>query len=326
MSNTLRGLVPLIPFVVVNAATDVYGGNKTQSISPITLAAVSFTFAVVLFFGLDAGRHGATKALRPFRTHRRDVIAINVMTAITWLTLLSALKYLEPAVVNVVTFAIGPACAVLLGPLVRRGSTVLATELVVAAGIFVLIGVLSWGSFAGLSGIGHVGDGQAALGLTLGVICGLAYTGTILYSKRLSDDGLSPLSSLAVRYPMTVLMAWVLVAFIGPANIGAALLPGLVIAVVSIGLTNYLGQVGIKYVEPITASLLDTLSPVFVLLLQLFDGRLHPSGLTIGCVLGITVLVGIGVAARSQLESRSTREALSVLAAEGVTDPGAQAA
>jgi hypothetical protein len=71
MSNTVRGLLSLIPIVVVNAATDVYGGNRTQSISPVTLAAV-------------------------------------------------------------------------LGPLLRRGSTVL-----VAAGILVLIGVLSWGSFAG---------------------------------------------------------------------------------------------------------------------------------------------------------------------------------
>ena len=325
MSNTLRGLVPLIPFVVVNAATDVYGGNRTQSINPIVLAAVSFTFAVVLFLGLDSGRRGVPSALRPFRTHRRDVIAINVMTAITWLTLLSALKYLEPAVVNVTTFAIGPAAAVLLTPLLRRGSRVLPSELVVSFCIFVLIGILGWGSFTGRSGIGHVGGGQATLRLTLGVICGLAYTGTILYSKRLSDSGLTPLSSLAVRYPATVIMAWVRVAFMDHPDVGAALVPGAVIAVISIGLTNYLGQVGIRYVEPITASLLDTLSPVFVLLLQLFDGRLRPSALTIGCVLGITVLVGVGVAARSRLESRTARQALSLVADDDI-EPDARAA
>ncbi|MFC7613536.1 EamA family transporter [Actinokineospora soli] len=108
MSNTARGLLWLIPFVVLVAATDVYAGFVVQSVNPITVAAVSFTIAAVLFVGTHTLRSGFAATMRPLRTHRRDVVMLNVMTAATWLTLLYSLVYLEPAVVSVISFAIGP--------------------------------------------------------------------------------------------------------------------------------------------------------------------------------------------------------------------------
>jgi drug/metabolite transporter (DMT)-like permease len=304
MSNTLRGLIPLLGYAAFIAATDVYTGNRLQSLSPVTVAAVSFTLAAVWFLGLDAGRRGLVSALRPLRTHRHDIVAINVTTAGAWLTLLFALKYLEPAVLNVIAFAIGPALTALLGPMLRRGSLVLVTERVVAIAILALIGLLSWGSVGGLSGVGKVGMGHAVLGLALGVACGLACTGNVIYSKRLIDGGLTPLSSSAVRYFLMIAMSWALVAASGTRGIGASILPGAVIALIGLGLPTYLGQVGIKHVEPITAALLDTLSPVCAFLLQLLDGRLHPSGVTLAGIAGITVCVGFGVLARRRYETR----------------------
>jgi hypothetical protein len=59
-------------------------------------------------------------------------------------------------------------------------------------------------------------------------------------------------------------------------------------------------------VEPITASLLDTLSPLVAYMLQFPDGRLHPTAFTLTCILAITALVGPGVLARSRYESRLT--------------------
>jgi drug/metabolite transporter (DMT)-like permease len=304
MSNTLRGLMPLSAFVLLNAAADVYAGNRTQSVSPIAIAAVSFTIAAVLFLLLNAGHRGVAATFRPFRTHRHDVVAINISTGVTWLTLLFSLKYLEPAVVSVVTFAIGPALTVLLGRLLRRGSLVLATEMVAAAAILILITVLSWGSLHGLSGVSKLDTGSAVLGLTFGVVCGLGYTGTLIYSKRLSDAGLPPMSTLAVRYLLMVAVSWVLVAASGTAGVGNAIVPGAGLAIIGVGVTNYLGQVGIRYVEPITASLLDTLSPVCAFGLQLFDGRLRPSDLTLACIVGITGLVAVGVVSRNRYETR----------------------
>jgi drug/metabolite transporter (DMT)-like permease len=302
MSNTARGLSPLLAYAALSAAVDVYAGNRLQGLSPTSVAAISFSLAAVFFFGLEAARNGLAATLRPVRTHTHEVVAINVSTAAVWLTLLYALKYLEPAVVNVVAFAIGPAITVLLGPLLRRGSLVLRAERAVSVGIIVVIGVLMWWSAAGLSGVRDVGTGEAALGLGLTVLCGLGCVGNNIYSKRLSDAGLTPRSTLAVRYYLMVAVCWTLTAASDNPRLGAAFLPAAVIAVIGVGVPMYLGQVGIKHVEPITAALLDTLSPVFAFALQLLDGRLRPSGFTLAGILAVTALVGTGVVARSRHE------------------------
>lgn len=57
-------------------------------------------------------RRGLPAALSPFREQRADVLAINGTTAVTWLSMLYALKFLEPAIVNVISLAIGPALTV----------------------------------------------------------------------------------------------------------------------------------------------------------------------------------------------------------------------
>jgi drug/metabolite transporter (DMT)-like permease len=295
-----RGVAPLLAFAVLSGAVDVYAGNRLQALSPLDVAAISFSLTAVFFLGGETARRGVAAALRPLLTHRRDVIAINVSTAVTWLALLYALKYLEPAVVNVVGLAVGPAFTVLLGPLLRRGSSVLAAEVAVSLGICALIGVLVWGSVTGRSGVGDVGAGQAALGVVLTLVCGLASTGNVIYSKRLSEAGRSPQSVLAIRFFLMIAVTWAMAATTESHGLAAAFVPAAVIAVIGVALPMYLIQVGIKHTEPITASLLSTLSPLFAFLLQLPDRRLHPSGLTLAGIAGITALVAVGVVARGR--------------------------
>lgn len=301
MSNTARGLWPLLGYAALTAAVDVYAGNRLQSLSPISVAAISFTLAAAFFLGLEVAGKGASSVLRLIRAQRHDVIAINLTTAATWLTLLYALKYLEPAIVNVVALAIGPALTMLLSPLLRRGSEVLAVERVISVGVLIVIAVLMWWSAVGLTGMRVDGD-QVTLGLVLTLLCGLACTGNVIYSKRLSDSGMTPQSSLAVRYFLMLAICWSLVAMSDSPQLGASFVPGAVIAVIGVALPMYLGQVGIKHVEPITASLLETLSPVCAFGLQLLDGRLRPSGYSLAGILAITALVAVGVIARSRYE------------------------
>lgn len=80
--------------------------------------------------------------------------------------------------------------------------------------------------------------------------------------------------------------------------VGAAFGPSALIALFGVALPLYLLQVGIRRTEPITASILLTLSPLFAYVLQLADHRLTPSVLTLGCVAGIVALVSAGTAAR----------------------------
>ncbi|MDQ0310096.1 drug/metabolite transporter (DMT)-like permease [Kitasatospora herbaricolor] len=303
-----RGVAPLTGFAALTAAVDVYAGNRLQSLDPLAIAAVSFSLTAVFFLGLDIARKGLAAALRPLSAQRWDVLALNVSTAVTWLSMLYALKYLEPAVVNVVGLAIGPVLTLVFGPLLRRGTTVLRAEAVVSAGICLSIAVLVWGSVTGRSGVGAVDAGDAALGLVLTLVCGLASTGNVIYSKRLSEAGLGPQSVLSVRFFLTIVVTWAAVGLGDQPGLGAVFLPAAVIAVIGVGLPLYLIQVGIKHTEPITASLLCTLSPLFAYLLQLPDRRLTQSTLTLLCILVITLLVGVGTAARGRHDLR-VREA-----------------
>lgn len=305
MSDTARGLPPLLAYAVLAGAVDVYAGDYVQALSPVTVAAISFTIATLGVGALTTVRHGVGEVVRLLWTNAWDVLALNVMTAITWLSLLYSLKYLEPAVANEVAFALGPALTALAGPLLRRGSRTLRSEVLVAVGILGLIGMLLWSSTAGLSGLQHTDPGQALLGFALAVVCGLGCVGSVIYAKRLSDAGASASATVTVRYALLAALCWVLVGGSGTVStVGPALLPSTVIAVIGVALPAWLGQVGIRYVEPITVALLDTLSPVFAFLLQLPDRRLHPSALTLIGIVGVTVLVCLGLLARWRHERR----------------------
>lgn len=296
---SFRALSAVVGFAFLTAVVNVYAGNLFQSLRPADVAAISFSLACVLFTGIGLARHGIA-ALRPFIDRSQDVLAINVTTAVAWLTVLFSLKYIEPAIVNVASLAIAPMVIVLAGPLMRRGSRVLAGELAAAVGVLALLTVLGWGSLSGRSAVGEIGYADAVLGMTLAVVSGFASAGNIVYSKRLSEKGLSPTAVMAVRFPVTMVAAWALVAATSGPSLGAALGPGLLLAVISVIVPLYLLQIGVRHAEPITVSLLICLGPGFAIALQMLDGRLRASTLSISAILGMTVLVAVSMLARQR--------------------------
>ncbi|RJQ75785.1 DMT family transporter [Pseudonocardiaceae bacterium YIM PH 21723] len=299
-----QGLIPLGGFAFLTAALDVFAGNQLQAHNPATIAAISFTLTALFFIGVDSARRGLAATLRPLTVNRGDVIMINITTATTWLSMLYALKYLEPAIVNVVGLALGPLLTVLISPLLRRGTSVLRTEVYVSLGIGVMIAMLVWGSLTGHSGVGETSTVDTAIGIGLTLLTGIGSVTNVIYSKRLSDAGLKPQSVLAVRFFLMLAVTWVTVAFTAQPGIGAAFLPSAVIAVIGVAVPLYLLQVGIKHTEPITASIILTLSPLFAFFLQLPDQRLTPSAVTFAGVVGIVALVAISTVARSKHDAR----------------------
>lgn len=305
--NLRRGVLPLLAYAVLTAAMDVYAGNRLEVVSPAGIAAVSFTLVMVFFTTVEVRRHGSRRKV--LAAHRRDLVAINITTALTWLSTFYALVYLEPAIVNVVGLALGPVITTLAGPLLRRSSTVMGTEIVVSLGICVLLGLLMWGSFSGRSGLGDVPVEHALLGLLFTVACAVGSALNIIYMKRLSDAGCDPGVVLAARFFLMTGVAWALVALEGGTGFSDALVPGAIVAVIGVGLPIYVLQIGVSNTEPITTSLMVSLSPLFAFALQLMDGRLRFSALTLGGVIGVVALVALGVAVRDrQAASRTTTD------------------
>jgi drug/metabolite transporter (DMT)-like permease len=310
-----RGLALLLPYPVLSAVVDVYAGHGEQSLDPAVVAAVAFTLTVVLFAVLEAGAGrpaagqwpGSASLKRTLRAQPQDIAALNVSTALTWISLLYALKFLEPAVVNAVSLAIGPAVTVVAGPLLRRGTSVLAIEAGLSAALLAMIAVLCWGSAAGLTSIGHVGLGRGTAGLAATVVSSLGSAGTFIYAKRLSEAAVSPAAVLSSRFYLTAVVSWAIAAADHVPRLAASLVPGAVVAVVGVAAPAYLLQLGVRHAEPITVSLLDNLAPLLTYLLQLLDGRLRPSAFSLSGILVITGLIGTGVIARARHDAGAAR-------------------
>lgn len=298
MSNTARGVYSVIGFAFMTAVVNVYAGNVFQDLNPAVVGAISFALAGIAFAGLEVARRG-TAVLAPIRSQPWDVAALNVTTAIAWLTVLFSLKYIEPAIVNVISLAVGPVFLALAGSRLRKGAAVVSGEIVAAIGIFALILVLTWGSITGRSAVGAIGQREAALGIVLALVSGLASAGNIVFSKRLSERGNSPGAVMSVRFFLMIAVSWTVVATSDQPHLADSVVPGIVLALISVIIPLYLLQLGVKHAEPITVSLLVCVGPAFAIALQLLDGRLGISPLSIVCVLGIVALVAWGVRARS---------------------------
>jgi drug/metabolite transporter (DMT)-like permease len=294
------GVVPLVAYAILSAATDVYAADELQSRSPLSLAAVAFTFVAIAFTGWNLISRGVAATVLPWRTNPADAIIINISTAASWISTLYALKYLEPAVVNVTVVAISPIMMVLLGPILRKGSLVLASEMWASLCIFGFLAALAWDSISGHSGVGKIDLFHAVLGIALMLISGLGATVNVIYSKRLSDAKYDPQSILSIRFYLIIVVSWSIIAAQGNPRLGAVVFPAIVVALIGIGIPLYLIQLGVKYTEPITASLICTFSPIFAFVLQLPVQRITPSPLSLTCIVGITALVFIGTVERAR--------------------------
>jgi drug/metabolite transporter (DMT)-like permease len=293
-------MVPLVAYAALTAAIDVYAGDELQTRNPLALAAVAFTLVALAFVGWTVIHRGLAATMRPWRTNPHDVIVLNISTAASWIAVFYALKYLEPAVVNVTIVAISPLMTVLLGPVLRKGSSVLSSEVWVSLGICGFLAALAWGSISGHTGVGKISLFHAVLGIVLMLISGLAATVNVIYSKRLSDANYSPQSILSVRFYLIVVISWSIIATQGQPEVNAILLPAIVVALFGVGIPLYLLQLGVKSTEPITATLVCTLSPLFAFIIQLPVRRITPSLLSFTCIVGITFLVGLGTVERAR--------------------------
>ena len=301
--NLGRGLALLLPYPVLSAVVDVYTGHTEQSRDPAVVAAVAFTLTVAIFAVPRASKTPPGKT-PPSGSHLRDLAALSLTTALTWITLLYALKFLEPAVVNAVSLAVGPAITVIAGPLLRRGSSVLTAEAGAAIAVLAVIAVLCWGSADGLTSIGHIGLGRGLTGFGLTFVSGLGSAGTFIYAKRLSEAGVRPTAVLSSRFWLTAAASWVLAVASHLPRLAQSLLPGLVVAVIGVAAPACLLHLGVRYTEPITVSLLDNLAPMLTYLLQLLDGRLRPSAFSLSGILAIACLIAGGVVARARHDAR----------------------
>lgn len=275
-------------YVVVSAAGEVYAASYFQQAD--VFVALLLSFAVVcLTFNLLA-RHEGGEA-RVAKWSLLVLVALNVVTAISWIGLFIGLKYAEPAIVVAFMVALGPTATVWLNALIRRQGTPPASDIVVSVTIATIGSYMIWISASGNAGVEW--GARSSFGIILAIVAGLSLALTNILVKLLFDRGFSGRQVLAHRFYGTILLLLGLVDH-------SAIVPEISqhwFAIATIGLSTILVpllliQQGIRRVEPFTVNMVLSTAPIITFLFQYFDSRIVPSSHTfVGNVLITAVAV-----------------------------------
>jgi drug/metabolite transporter (DMT)-like permease len=295
------GTALVIAYDLVSGGNEVFVANRLQTLDPVLLLTLSTAIAVAVFNAVQVRRWALL--VRQVRADLGLVGLLNLISALTWVSFFVALKYAEPALVAAVCAAVAPMLTIVMARWIRPGSSVLAVEWLVAAGILTLL-VASW--YVSTAGRSGAPSASPALGIGASLVCGVGIAMTPTCSKRLYDVGWRATQVMAVRFWALLALTAVAVAAggrlhesSGLVDVGAA---ALVTAVVGTVGSLYLLQLGIERLEPVTVALLLAAGPLFTLALQAFDPRLHPSPASAAIVCLVAALVAFTVIARDRAE------------------------
>ncbi|WP_245315240.1 EamA family transporter [Bradyrhizobium yuanmingense] len=276
-------------YVVLSAAGEVYAASYFQQAD--VFVALLLSFAVVcLTFNFLACREGGEAKVG--NQSLLVLVALNVVTAISWIGLFIGLKYAEPAIVVAFMVALGPAATVWLNALIRRSGAPPRSDIVVSAAIATIGAYMIWISASGNAGVEW--GARSSFGISLAIVAGLSLALTNILVKLLFDRGLSGRQVLAHRFYGTILLLLGLVDL-------SSIMPEISqhwFAIAAIGLSTIvlpllLIQQGIRRVEPITVNMVLSTAPIITFLFQYFDSRIVPSSHTfVGNVLITAVAVG----------------------------------
>ena len=284
-------------FVVFSALRDVYFRDAFHALDFFEVIIIAFSICTLVFMVVAVARGSRSLAL--LRADMRIVVAMNVATAVTWISYFLALKHLEPAAVNTLFTGIGSLVIVALtaiGLPIAAPSRVSRGEAWCLGGIGFSLALLAWGTISGKLGTPPISSTLAAAGVLLALFAGTTITISMLFTKRLHDQGVTADAVLATRFIGIVIIAIAIECTDGSMSV-TSVEQGTTLAVAAfalIVLPIYAMQLGIARTTPLTAKVIASLGPVFLFGLQMLDDAIAYSSFTLMCVL---LYAGFAIAA-----------------------------
>jgi len=294
----MSGPVFILAFVILSAFRDVFFADALRSAPFFAVALVAFATCTVAFLVVALAERDRT--LRVVFADLRVFLLMNLFTACAWLCYFQSLRYLEPAVANVLHAGLGPLTIMAMSALGWRivdAGAMTPVEAACQAAMGLCLAGLVAAALLGLSAGG--GGGTALIGCGLVIVSGIAITIATLYAKRLHDAGASAAAVVATRF-LGVLAASAIALSLGsteardaavsPAT-WAALGPA---AFMLMAVPIYLAQIGVKRSSPLTVRVLLALGPVFLIALQTTVGGTRLSGYSLA---GVSAYCAIAILA-----------------------------
>jgi drug/metabolite transporter (DMT)-like permease len=298
----MSGPIFVLAFVILSAFRDVFFADALRSAPFFAVALIAFATCTLAFLVVALVERERT--LRVVFADLRTFLLMNLFTACAWLCYFQALRYLEPAVANVLHAGLGPltilAMAAVAWRIVDAGALTPIEAVCQAAMALCLAGLVATALFGLSAGAG----GTAALvGCAFVIVSGAAITIATLYAKRLHDEGASAAAVVATRF-LAVLAAAAIALSLGPADArNAAISPATWLALVPaafmlMAVPIYLNQIGVKRASPLTVRVLLALGPVFLIALQTIVGGTKLSGYSLAGVCGYCAIAIVAALAR----------------------------
>jgi drug/metabolite transporter (DMT)-like permease len=304
----MTGPICVLAFVVLSAFRDVFFADALRAAPFFAVAFIAFATCTAAFLGVALIE--SPRSLRVVLADRRTFVSMNLFTALAWLSYFQSLRFLEPAVANVLHAGLGPLTILAMGALrwhIVDAGTMTQAEMLCQRAMALCLAALIAVSLAGLSaGPGGI---PALVGCAFVVVSGIAITLATLYAKRLHDAGASAAAVVGTRF-LGVLLAGLVALSLGPAEARSAamssaswlaLAPA---AFVLMAVPIYFNQIGVKRASPITVRVLLALGPVFLILLQTAVGGLALSGWSLAGVLSYSA-IALGAAFVRLLSARA---------------------
>lgn len=288
------GVIFILTFVGAVALRDVFFGGFFQQYDFYQVVLVAFALTTVVFGAVVVARRDQMRALMDAW---RETIIVNLGTAAAWFCYLTALKLLEPAVVNAIHTGMGAITLMIMGQFginIARPARITRLELGLWAGVLLTLVALSSVAVSGHSGLADRSLMENLAGLALAFVSGIFMAPTSETGKRMNEKGVHPASVLAVRQVALMLIAAVIVAS-GESTGTSITAPGTLVLVsvaslLLIALPLYVLQHGLARTSALSIWVIQPLGPCLIFAAQLMDGRLHPSAWTLACLTSFSML------------------------------------
>lgn len=310
MEQFRAGLALLLAFVTAQAVRDVYLRHLFGNLGLFDVALVAFGTAAGVF-GLGLVLFGRNQ-IRLLRFAWREVLAVNVTTVVAWMSYFAALRLVEPAAVNLVFSGVAPAAVAFWSLLGLRSGADRRPGRFESSLHWALIGTVAAVAVivsSGLSGVTRLNPVLGLLGIALAAFSGIIIAAETIISKRMNEAGISALSIVGVRFSLVTAVAALMV-IRAPGELSrlsswAIAEQSLVFLLILVG-PIYLGQVGLKFTNPLLSNVIGALGPITTLALQATVGvvPLSSAMLVATAVYAIIAIAAAGVGAASSAQRR----------------------
>ena len=288
MRAPVIGVIWALAFVILESIQFVFFGNVFQRMNSFLFGAIVFTISVIAFIGWSF-RYRPQELRRAF-AQPRLMLGINLTATLAWIAFLGSVQLIEPAIAYTIGSGVMPIAAWLAYKLQLPEGEPLRNQAERLGIIIVSVAIIGLGliTLLGQSGFARGDWSTALLGVTLAIADGVFFTWLLMRCQRLSKHDVGAGAVFGLRFPLYILVSAGL--FAAGAGIENQTDPADSLWIVAVGLILvvpplYALQKAVALVPTLTLSAVTATGPFVIFVLQIIEGRVAQSGLTLAGLL-----------------------------------------